>query len=244
VKTEGYQPRTYREWVRGDDLVSFEVVLRETDLQIRATRNLRARALRAVTRERKNLEEYIKAHPVFLTTLEPLEAEAGAPRIIQEMCRSASVAGVGPMASVAGAVAEEVGNELLKYSPEVIIENGGDIYMKTDKERLVGVFAGDSPFTGRIALKIEPGDTPLGIATSSGTVGHSLSFGKADAAMILAESAYLADAAATALGNRVKKAGDIRQALDWAQKVPGLLGALVIIGKDMGAWGKIELVEV
>jgi ApbE superfamily uncharacterized protein (UPF0280 family) len=148
------------------------------------------------------------------------------------------------MASVAGAVAEEAGKELLEYSPEVIVENGGDIFMKTVRERLVGVYAGDSPFTGRIALKIEPGDTPLGIATSSGTVGHSLSFGKADAAMILAESAYLADAAATALGNRVKKAGDIQQALDWAQKVPGLLGALVIIGKDMGAWGRIELVEV
>ncbi len=133
---------------------------------------------------------------------------------------------------------------MLKYSAEVIVENGGDIFLKSTKSRLVGVYAGeDSPLTGRIAIKIEPSDTPLGVCTSSGTVGHSLSFGKSDAVVILSPSAALADAAATAVGNIVKTEADVQSALDFARGVDGLLGAAVIINDKMGIWGKINLIR-
>ncbi|MCA1989441.1 MAG: hypothetical protein LDL07_09915, partial [Desulfarculus sp.] len=85
---------------------------------------------------------------------------------------------------------------------------------------------------------------PLAVCTSSGTVGHSLSLGRADAATILAKDAALADAAATALGNRVRTAADLATALDWAQGVPGVLGALVIKGSQLAAWGEVELVRL
>ena len=147
------------------------------------------------------------------------------------------------MAAVAGAFAEFVGRELLRISPEVIVENGGDIFLKTGKTRLVGVYAGESPYTGKIALKVEPADTPLGICTSSGTVGHSLSFGKADAVIVLSPSTSLADAAATAIGNIVQTADDVQKALDFARGVAGLLGVAVIINDKMGVWGKINLVR-
>jgi ApbE superfamily uncharacterized protein (UPF0280 family) len=124
------------------------------------------------------------------------------------------------------------------------VENGGDIFIKTTKSRLIGVYAGeDSPLTGRVAIKIEPADTPLGVCTSSGTVGHSLSFGKSDAVVVLSHSASLADAAATAIGNLVKAETDIQQALDYARRVPGLVGVAVIMNDKMGVWGKINLIR-
>ncbi|GAG89833.1 unnamed protein product, partial [marine sediment metagenome] len=111
----------------------------------------------------------------FLTSLEPLFVSDNAPRIVKSMSEAAKRVGTGPMASVAGAIAEFVGNELLAFSPEIILENGGDIFLKSSKKRLIGIYAGKSPLTGKIGLEINGDDTPLGICTSSGTVGHSLS---------------------------------------------------------------------
>jgi ApbE superfamily uncharacterized protein (UPF0280 family) len=160
------------------------------------------------------------------------------------MAEAAAKVNVGPMAAVAGAFAEFVGLDLLKYSPEVIVENGGDIFLKSTKSRLVGVYAGeDSPLTGRVALKIEPLDTPIGVCTSSGTVGHSLSFGKADAVVVLSRSTALADAAATAIGNIVKEETDVQKALDYARSVKGLVGVAVLVNDKMGVWGKINLIR-
>lgn len=244
MKVGSYQPRFYREWVHDTDLVSFNVVVGETDLWIRARRNLRSKALRSVIKHRGSLEKYIVGHPLFLTTLEPFCTDNDAPAIVSGMAQAAAIVGVGPMAAVAGAIAEEVGKDLLEFSREVIVENGGDIFMKVTRDRLVGVYAGDSPFTGRIAVRVHPDDTPLGVATSSGTVGHSLSFGKADAAVVMATSAYLADAAATALGNRVKSEADIASAINWAKNVSGVIGVLVVSGMEMGMWGRVELVKL
>ncbi|MBN1643982.1 MAG: UPF0280 family protein [Dehalococcoidales bacterium] len=243
MKTSNYEPRYYRDWSKDRDLVSFNVVVKETDLYIRASRDLKKRALEIVQKQRDLLENYVAHHPGFLTALEPFTVGNDAPAIAKAMEEAGEKVGVGPMAAVAGAFAEFVGKELLKLSPEVIVENGGDIFMKTLKTRLVGVSAGDSPYSGKIALKIDPADMPLGVCTSSGTVGHSISFGKADAAIVLAPSASLADAAATAVGNIVKTEADIPQAIDFARSVGGLVGVAVIMRDKMGVWGKVNLVR-
>ena len=109
------------------------------------------------------------------------------------------------------------------------------------KKRVVGIYAGKSPLTGKIGLAIEGETTPLGICTSSGTVGHSLSFGKADAAVVLSQSATLADAAATAIGNIIKKPGDITRGIELAESIEGIKGVLIIIGDDMGVWGDVKV---
>ena len=244
MKTPDYQPRYYRDWSKDRDLVSFNVVVKETDLYIRARKNYKEKAFEIVQRQRAALENYIARHPGFLTALVPFPVSADAPAIARSMEEAAEKVNVGPMAAVAGAFAEFVGKDLLKFSSEIIVENGGDIFLKTAKSRLVGVYAGEnSPLTGKIALKIEPADTPLGICTSSGTVGHSLSFGKSDAVVVLAPSAALADATATAIGNIVKAETDIEIALEFARGVSGLVGVAVIINDKMGVWGKVNLIR-
>lgn len=243
MKKDTYQPRTYRHWIEGKDLVQFSVTEKETDLYIRATSNLQRKAHRLVLKYRKQLESYIERNPAFQTSLEPITILKNAPAIVREMAEAGQKAGVGPMAAVAGAIAECVGEELLAFTPEIIVENGGDIYLKLLKKRVVGIFAGDSPLTGKIGLEINPQETPLGVCTSSGTVGHSLSFGQADAVVVVAASATLADAAATAIGNRVKQPGDIDKALEFARGIGVLKGIVIIIGKSVGAWGEVKLCE-
>lgn len=238
-----YEPRTYRHWIKGRDLVAFSVAVKETDLYVRARTNLKRKTLKLVLKYREMLESYIDRYPLFLTTLAPLTPTQDAPQIVKSMCAATEAVGVGPMASVAGAVAQFVGEELLAFTPEVIIENGGDIYLKTLDRRLVGIYAGKSPLTGKLGLELEPEETPLGVCTSSGTVGHSLSLGKADAAVVLAESAVLADAAATAIGNLIIEPGDIPKGIEFAKRVSGLKGVVLILGETVGAWGDIKLCE-
>jgi hypothetical protein len=238
-----YEPRVYRHWVKDKDLVSFNVMVKETDLYIRATTNLERKALKMVMKYRDLLERYIEQYPSFLSSLGPIAVEDDAPGIITEMAEAARKAGVGPMAAVAGAIAEFVGNELLAFSPEIIIENGGDIYLKSLKKRLIGIYAGKSPLTGKIALEISGEDTPMGICTSSGTVGHSLSFGKADAAIVLSKSATLADAAATAIGNIITQPADIPLGIELAQSIDGVTGVIIIKDDKIGLWGKAKLCQ-
>ena len=239
-----YEPRTYRNQIHGTDLVSFGVTIKETDLYIRARKNLKSKAERMVEKYRSILEKYIERYPEFLTSLEPFSPDENAPMIVKEMAESGTAAGVGPMAAVAGAIAEYVGRELLEYTPEVIVENGGDIFLKNLSPRTVSIYAGKSPLSNIIALEISPGDTPLGICTSSGTVGHSLSFGKADAVVILSPSASLADAVATAVGNLVKTEKDIQTGLGFSEEIPGVKGALIIINDKMGIHGDIKLSRI
>lgn len=243
MKKDGYQPRTYRHWIEGKDIVSFNVTVKETDLYIRATSNLERKTHRMVLKYREQIEQYIEQNQEFLTSLKPLPTPTNAPRIVLEMIEAGRKANVGPMAAVAGAIAEYVGRELLEFSPEIIVENGGDIFLKITHKRVVGIYAGDSPLTGKLGLEIKSEDTPLGVCTSSGTVGHSLSFGKADAVVVTAGSATLADAAATAICNRVKSPDDINGAIEFGRQIDGLKGIIIILGSNIGVWGDIKLCE-
>ncbi len=242
-KKPAYQPRTYRHWVEGKDLVAFSVTIKETDLYIRAGIDLTRQAKRMVHKYRYQLEGYISRNPAFAKSLAPLPVPRFAPEIVREMAQAGQAAGVGPMAAVAGAIAEHVGRDLFTYSREVIVENGGDIFLKVVSRRTIGVYAGESPLTGKIGLEIPPEATPLGVCTSSGTVGHSLSFGKADAVVAMAPSTALADAAATAVGNRVGGAEDIDKAIAFGRGIAGLTGLVIIAGDKVGAWGDVKLCE-
>ena len=236
-----YQPRTYRSWTQEADLIPFQISVRETDLYILARTDLHRKARRLVMKYREMLELYIRQHPEFLSAMSPLSIDETAPHIVKTMLVASEKAGVGPMASVAGALAESVGAGLAEFSSEVIVENGGDIYLKSLKSRKIGVYAGDSPLTGRIGIEI-PGDgIPLGVCTSSGTVGHSLSHGRADAVIVLSPSVALADAAATAIGNVINTPDDFDRGFDTARGISGLTGVMVVLGAEMGVWGDIKI---
>lgn len=241
--------RNYRLRHRQWDLAHFSVAVRETDLDVGVRKNgfspdIALFVEKLVMEIRGRLEDYIQKDPGFLKSLVPYDIQPYAPPIAFTMANSAKAAGVGPMAAVAGAISEAVGVKLLKHSRDVIVENGGDIYLKTRCSRNIGIFAGRSPLSHRIALEIRPDDTPMGICTSSGTVGHSLSYGYADAAVILSPSAPLADAVATATGNMVRSGDDLEKAVDFALSIPGVTGALVILGDKLAAKGKIKLVPM
>ena len=239
-----YAERTYRNYVKADNLVKFEVIEKETDLLILADKNLYDKAMPAALKYRGDIEKYIAMDPNFQKSFSPVGVRSNAPAIVKAMAGAARKVNVGPMAAVAGAVAEFVGRELLAFTEEIIVENGGDIFLKINQPRKVGIYAGGSSFSEKIALELEPRPKPFSVCTSSGTVGPSFSFGKADAVVIIAESACLADAAATAIGNVVKEISDIEQGLKLAKRIKGLDGVLIIKDDQLGALGKVKIVPI
>lgn len=239
-----YTHRTYRRFDDNQRLVAFQAVVQETDLYIKAQERLEDTAVRLIRNARSFIEGYGTTHPDFLTSLTPISLDETAPPIVMQMMKAALQAGVGPMAAVAGAVAQHVGTGLLTSSAEIIVENGGDLFLKTDEPVTIDIFAGPSPLSQKVGIVFDPSHMPLGVCTSSGSVGPSLSLGKADAVTIASADTALADASATAIANIVTKPADIEYGLQRAQKTPGILGALIIIGDQIGAWGDMELVQL
>jgi hypothetical protein len=239
-----FEPRTYRRLVSTGRLTSFAVVVKETDLLVHAALDLREAARELVLEHRGYLEAYIRQYPEFLQTLVPWSLRGPRPAVVADMIAAAAAAGVGPMAAVAGAVAERVGRGLLQSSAEVIVENGGDVFLKKTGTATVAIFAGKSPLSLRIGVRIACGDAPLSVCTSSGTVGHSLSFGRADAVCIVSRSCALADAAATAVGNLVGTKADIAKGIERGRAIPGVEGIVIVVADQVGFWGGVEVIPV
>lgn len=243
-----YEPRFYRAQMNRAGLTYFPVLHRETDLWIgvdvgSVSPALPQTILHRVRRLRRQLDDYIAEQPAFLRSLLPVLPLPGAPALAQLMCSAARAGGVGPMAAVAGAFAEMVGQWLIREVQvrECVIENGGDIFLHTLEAARIGIYAGASPLSGKLALRVPAAAMPLGVCTSAGTVGPSLSLGRTDATVTLCASAALADAYATTLGNLVKSPADIDRALAIAQRLPDLIGCVLIAGDKLGAWGDVEL---
>jgi ApbE superfamily uncharacterized protein (UPF0280 family) len=236
------EPRTYRTRVGGGRLVAFEVVVKQTDLHVQARSDLSALARETVLEQREYIEAYIRRYPTFVSTLAPWRPTGPAPQIVRDMIAAGNAVGVGPMAAVAGAVAEQVGRRLLAHTDEVIIENGGDIFLQTAEAATVAVWAGESPLSLRIGIRTGGRNRPIAVCTSSGTVGHSLSFGRADAVCVSSRSGALADAAATAIGNRIHSRQDISAGIEFAKRIAGVLGVMIVVAEKVGVWGDMEMV--
>ena len=192
---------------------------------------------------RDTIDVYLQQDPQYTLSLVPYNAQEHAPQILKEMSEISHKAGVGPMATVAGAFATHIAQQLKKRFKieEIIIENGGDIYADIQDDIDVAIFAGKSPLSERIGLHIEAKESPLGICTSSGTVGHSLSFGKADAVMMVWKDASLADGYATAIANQIQTSDDINPVLRRIENETDILSALLVKDDKMGVVGQFEL---
>jgi len=237
-----YETPIYRNLIKGEELFTYNIKIKQTDLFIRTDKDCREIAEKKTKEIRRQLEDYIEKNPIFAHTFEPYPLSGEAPEIVKLMASASIKAGVGPMAAVAGAIAELVGKELAKFCQDVIVENGGDIFIKCSKPRIVGLYAGiSSPFTNKVGILVEPGETPLGICTSSGTVGQSFSMGDADAVVAIAHSSALADAYATALANLVKKRFSLKRVLE---KGDELMGIIVAIGEKLIVKGKVNLLSL
>jgi len=216
--------RTYRRRIKSKGLVSFHLMIKETDLYISAKQDLSDPARDILVRLRHQIESYISSHRDFLITLKPYPSDPLAPEIVRDMIEKSRLMNVGPMASVAGAIAQYVGEELLKYSDEVVVENGGDTYLNLKKDATVSLFLGESSPWNRLALKIGKDQMPVGVCSSSAKIGHSLSLGKADMVCVVSHSAVLSDAAATSFCNRIKKTEDLYRVESWAKHIDQISG--------------------
>jgi ApbE superfamily uncharacterized protein (UPF0280 family) len=243
-----YVDRAYRTRAEPAGLVSSIVQVKETDLHILADREVREQGLDLALMYRLQIEKYIAARPEFAVSLVPLRPDGLAPGIVREMFAASRAAEVGPMAAVAGVMAEYVGRALINAGcREVIVENGGDIFVQRTVDSRIAIFAGTSPLSLKVGLFLKKEGMPVAVCTSSGSVGHSLSFGKADSVTVVANSAALADAAATRLGNEAgEKGGErgIKRVLDVSRTIEGVIGTVVIRGGRIGAVGDIELVKL
>lgn len=238
------RPSDYRDMLAPGALQRLEIALKESSLSIAATRLSRSAAESALARARADVESAVAEIPGFLTSLAPVDVPATAPRVARSMAEAARLAGVGPMAAVAGAIAEAVARELAGTAPEVIVENGGDLFCIVREPRLVAIAVGSRAFDMPFALRLSPAQGPIGIASSSGTAGGSLSLGTADLVCVAAVSGALADAVATAAGNRIKGADDVAAAVDLALAIPGVHGCLAIAEGRIALKGALDLVTI
>lgn len=248
-KPESYTRRDYRTLVNAGGLFSCAVRIKDTDLQILADRDVSDQAESYALQYRLQVEQYIVRHPGFVQALSPWPFDELAPPVVKEMLVAGEKALVGPMAAVAGVIAEYVGKALLKEGcREIVVENGGDIFLCRRHETTVAIFAGTSPLSLRVGLRIDAEDMPVAVCTSSGTIGHSLSFGEADSVTVVAASTALADAVATRLGNEVgRRTNDgraIERALQLGIGIEGIAGIVIICGDQIGAVGNVELVKL
>lgn len=235
--------RTYRTQMKSDNLVYFGVCLKETDLYIGADSDLSVICNEVVAQLRGELEAYIDRHPEFLRALSPISTYRNAPEIAIRMAQAAKIAGVGPMAAVAGAFSQMLAEHVDGFSDNLLIENGGDLYIKTDRSRHIAIYAGENKFKDNVKILMKAEESPMSICTSSGKFGHSLSFGLADSVTVFSKNAFLADAAATSVCNRVRSATDIGPALHFAMAMEGILGVLIIAEEKLGMIGNIELIK-
>lgn len=241
--------RIYRSQFNRQRFAGFHVQHRESDIWVGVDRgtspsegDVRA-CLRWVVKTRGLLDSYIRRHPEFATSLQPVSVPRKSPRIIRIMARAARAAGVGPMAAVAGAVAEGLGRFIMgRLQPrELVVENGGDMFVVLSDPMYVSVYAGPSSLSGRVGLGIEGGGRSLGICTSSATVGHSMSLGRADAVTVVSGDAALADAHATALCNRISRPCDLSTVLSSARLNPGIESVLAVLGDRVASAGRYPL---
>jgi len=238
------QHRTYRNLIKSDHLISFDVSVKETDLHVCAEQFFENETRESVLKYRGYIESYIQSYPRFYKTMIPWHVKGPAPQIVRDMADAAILAGVGPMAAVAGAVAENVGRDLLGYSDEVIVENGGDVFVKLNHPFTYAIYAGESPLSLRFGVRLDSSGEPISVCTSSATIGHSLSMGKADAVCVVSKSCATADAAATSICNCVGSKGQITQAIDHGKQIEGITGIVVIVEKKIGLWGNVEITPI
>lgn len=234
----------YRDSIRYKEKHNWRIIYKYSDLLVSCDRDLSFKIGRLIKEIYDLLESFIKKEQSFQKSLSPVKIEQNFPDIIKKMCRRAAIFNVGPMAAVAGAVCEYIAAGLDRHCRRLIIENGGDVYIKSNKDVDIGVYLKNVNFKDKIYLKIKAKDTPCGVCSSSGSFGHSLSMGKSDLVAVLSKSTISADAAATAIANKIIKPSDIDENIEHYKTIKDISGILIIKDDRIGLWGNIELVNI
>lgn len=233
----------YRRSVKTDDLVKFDVIQREMSLAISSVKDLETQASSSLLTYQNDINGYIKSDPEFATSLEPIGVSGYAPLIVRAMAEAAAKSCVEPMTALAGAIAEFVGRDLVRFSDEVIVENNGAIFLKTKKRRVLWVYANaESQAANELAIEIAPEEDGMGACVLRGTASQALSFGPSDAIIILSDEAAMASATITAVVSILKSSVDTDKAIEFARSVSGINGILISMKNTTRSWGRIQSV--
>ncbi|MGA2775570.1 MAG: UPF0280 family protein [Candidatus Omnitrophota bacterium] len=245
MKTGRYKKNFYRGWVKAEDLRLTQIIDKDMELQILTNKKTDEVFIRKkMWQYRMDIENYIERDRAFLVSLKPIMAAKDAPLIIKNIAQESKKANTTAMSAVAGAIAESLGHELLEAGfKDVVVENAGSIFLKTTRSIGIGIYAGKAKLWNKLKLKIKPKDTPLGIATFSGTLTQSLNFGCADSVIVLSKSTLLASSVATAVANRVNSKEDLQKALDFAKDIKGVIAVIIVLKNNLVSWGKVEFIK-
>lgn len=238
--------RSYRRLSPCADERSFQIVVEQTDLWITVRKDcaedLEGLALRKVNEIRSQIRSWMLLEPDFGASMLPVPVPDHAPAVVRRMAAATALMNVGPMAAVAGAVAFCVAEELVRFTPDCLVENGGDSMLHSSRERVVGLLS-DPAGGAVVGLRLKPEDFPLSLCASSSFIGHSFSFGKGDLAVVRSRDAFVADAAATAFCNMLQEPDDAGRVAEYAAGFAqiGVDGVFLQCGGSIGVWGDMEL---
>lgn len=231
----------------------FQIVVEETDVSITVSEPFPSHLAESIEKRIFALRGEVKAwsllYPAFRHSLLPVPLPEGdnasIPAIVRRMSRAADIAGVGPFAAVAGTIAQMTAETFADSVPDFIIENGGDIYIYSRQDRVVGLLP--DPKSGvHIGVNVSASSCPVALCASSATIGHSLSFGQGELAVVRSRDGALADALATTFCNGLQQAGDVESVLARARKLSfaGLEGVFLQCGETIGIWGDMLLTSI
>jgi ApbE superfamily uncharacterized protein (UPF0280 family) len=233
--------------MRKKDLIKRAFHLKESNCTIISDReDTIEKAVKAIEHHRGHLEKYIQEHQEFLYSLKPVPVGKG-PRVVKLMAEASLKADVGPMAAVAGVLADLAVEEMVDAGSKVaVVENGGEVSAVSNQSIDIALAAGDAPLSREMGFRLK--EFPVGVATSSGLYSHALSFGEAEVVTIFAVDAGVADAAATAVANLIKGddvRGIIKQGVDRALDIEGVKGVFILYRGIVGKAGQVpELIKV
>lgn len=243
-----FEQKTYRNTFSKERFQSFVITYKEADLWVGIDpdsfkEEMKEMALSKLKASWDELEAYVTVDPFFKKSLKPCPVQETAPILAKQMATAGEKAGVGPWASLKGMLCEQVGMSLLENFSisEMVIENGGKLFVSLQNPLIVSIFAGDSPLSGMVGLEINAEQTPLGVCTSSETERTPMNFGKADAVIVASKNTMMADAFTTVLGNLIKKPGDVEKVLTRADNIPEISAAVLVCEDQIGIRGEFEL---
>jgi ApbE superfamily uncharacterized protein (UPF0280 family) len=233
----------YRKNISVKGKYSYRLKYKYTDLFITCDREISKEVKEPVVSFYNGLEEVLSRHEVFGKSLTPVKIIDNYPPIIKKMCRAAEVFKVGPMAAVAGAVCDRIAQSISGSCDFLMIENGGDVYIKSSIPVSAVLFSSSRYFRDRLNIRITADTTPCGLCSSSGIIGHSLSLGKSDLVTVMSESTVMADTAATAIANSIKEKADVDKALAHYRDYKQIKGLIIIKDDRLAIWGELQLVK-